>query len=126
MAVQIRVTTTDGVTIRGVEYTSATTDQETAPTGVAEATVLAAAEGTTAVASPTTTPNPGPSRGGIDIRPLGRMERCAVCGFIRHRREMIRQRGGWVERSCYDELVPLRGRNAGIVPVRRSSTYGAL
>lgn len=117
MAYRIVKTVVDGVTFTGCELTG--TDQETAMVGVAEATVTAAGTGDTAVASPTTNPNPGGSREGIDYKALGKLERCAVCGAVRPRREMVMQRGAWVDRECYDERVPTRGRG-GVIPSRRS------
>ena len=128
MAFNIVKTVVDGVTFVGCELTG--TDQETAAIGVAEATILAAGTGTTAVASPTSSPSVGPSRAGIDYVPRGRMARCAVCGYVYHIREMIvatGQRAGAgsrVCRDCWDQVIPIRGRT-GQLPRRRHASHGA-
>ncbi len=125
MAYQIEKIDVDGVTFVGCRLTG--NDQETALVGVAEATVASAGTGATltitTVASPTTSPSPGQGRSGIDYVPRGRHERCAVCGFVWHKRQMIPQRGGWVDRDCYDQVIPIRGRT-GHVPGRRWSSIG--
>ena len=121
MAYIINKTTVDGVLFVGVYLTG--TDQETVSVGVAEATILAANDGDTTVASPTTGPTPGGSRAGIDYVARGKQERCSVCGFVYPIRVLIRQRGGWVCREDYDQLVPIRGRT-GQVPSRRWKGFG--
>ena len=121
MAYIISKVVVDGVSFVGCYLTG--TDQETSFTGVAEATILAAPLGDTVVASPTTEPTPGGSRAGIDYVAKGRLERCSVCGFVYPIRTLIRQRGGWVCREDYDQLVPIRGRT-GQVPSRRWKGFG--
>lgn len=127
MAFNIVKITVDGVTFVSCELTG--TDQETAAIGVAEATVTAAPTGATvqvtAVASPTSSPNVGPGRPGIDYTSRGRLERCAICGFVYHIRTMVRQRGAWVCREDYDQVIPIRGRT-GKVPSRRWSKFGGV
>lgn len=126
MAWEIVKITIDGVTMTGCRYTTATTDQETGLEGVAEATVTAASSGTTltltSVASPTTTPSIGVPIEGITYVSRGRWERCAVCGFTFPIREMQRQRGAYVDRDCYDQRIPIRGK--GGTPPRRWSSSG--
>ena len=119
MAWQIEKITVDGVVFTGCRHTLATdaTEAEVGAEGVAEATVAAALSGATlvetAVASPTDTPNPGPSRGGIDYAPQGKLARCAVCGYVYHKKEMLKATGrragagSLVCRECFDEVVPL-------------------
>ena len=125
MAYQIEKIDVDGVTFKACRLTG--TDQETVSVGVAEATVTAAPTGAalqvTTVASPTTTQSIGVGRSGIDYVPKGRYERCLVCGFTWHKRTMVPQRGGWVDRECYDQIIPIRGRT-GHVPGRRWSSLG--
>ena len=121
MAYIISKATVDGVEFVGVYLTG--TDMETASVGVAEATVTAAGDGDTTVSSPTTEATPGASRAGIDYVARGKLDRCAVCGFVYPIRSLIRQRGGWVCREDYDQLVPIRGRT-GQVPSRRWKGFG--
>ena len=119
MAYIIKKITVDGVQFVGCYLTG--TDAETVAVGVAEATVTSAASNTeTTVASPTTTQSIGVGRSGIDYVPKGRYERCLVCGFTWHKRTMVPQRGGWVDRDCYDLIIPIRGKT-GHVPGRRWS-----
>lgn len=116
MAFNIVKITVDGVTFTGCELTG--TDGETAQEGVAEATVAAAPTGATVqvtpVASPTSSPQPGPSRMGISYAGQGPLARCAVCGEIYPKRQMRRQRGGYVDPPCYDERIPLRRTGTGL------------
>lgn len=112
MAFNIVKTRVDGVTFVGCELTG--TDGETAQIGVSEATIAAAGLGTTVVASPTSSPQPGPSRPGINYAGQGPLARCAVCGEIYPRRQMRRQRGGLVDAACYDERVPARRSGWGL------------
>ena len=118
MAWQIERIRVDGVVFTGCRHTLDTnTDPEVAVEGVAEATVSAAGIGSgtiteTVVASPTTSPNVGPLREGIDYSPRGKMDRCAVCGWVYHTKEMVRATGrragvgSLVCRDCYDEVMP--------------------
>lgn len=116
MAFNIVKVTVDGVGFVGCELTG--TDGETAAIGVAEATITAAPTGATvqvtAVAAPTSAPQPGPSRPGINYAGQGPLARCAVCGEIYPRRQMRRQRGGLVDAACYDERVPARRSGWGL------------
>ena len=119
MSWQIEKITVDGIVFTGCRHTLATdaTEAEVGAEGVAEATVTAALSGATlvetAVASPTDTPNPGPSRGGIDYAPQGKLARCAVCGYVYHKKEMLKATGrragagSLVCRECFDEVVPV-------------------
>jgi hypothetical protein len=123
MAFRIRKIVVDGVTMVGCEQTG--DDQETQPQGVAEATIVAASEGVTEVASPLEAPSVGPSREGVDYTPRGRLQRDAVDGAVHPQREMVQQRGAWVHRENWDELVPTRGKR-GNVPARRHSGAGRI
>jgi len=135
MAWQIEKITVDGVVFAGCRHNLATdaTEAEIGAEGIDEATVTAASSGSTltitAVASPTGNPNVGPSRGGINYTPLGRLGRCAVCGYVYHIREMLRPTGRragagqFVCRECFDEVIP-QFRTGGLPRLRRQSFGG--
>ena len=114
-----------GVTMVSVGFddTDPTGNQETAAIGIDEATISAAGLGTTPVASPTSTPLIGVGRVGIDYSARGRSERCLVCGFVWPLRTMMRQRGGYVDRDCWDQRIPIRGRT-GQARSRRWTYFG--
>lgn len=112
MAFIIKKVTVDGIEMVGCYQTGS--DQETASEGVAEATITAAASDTeTTVASPTSSPNVGPSRPGIDYTHRGPMARDAVDGAVYHKRQMLRQRGSLVNFDNYDRRVPRIKLGAG-------------